>query len=268
MITRAELSRSESPFKEGLEPKSIPIIVLVGGKGRRMEAITQGEIPKVLVPASNGQILLDLSLGIFRKAGAENIILSVAHQKEKIIAHLQNEPMHTGVKISDQGEPNGIVDAVSKALKQFHINSDFIACDGDGFRFGFDIKHLIRGHARRKSLATAALALTNDPSKHYAPRLDSEGKILSFTKFPSAADPLPVPIHTGLILFSEEVISLFDKPRTDKAWDSLYDDLLATHRFYGVVMDNISYFNINTEDALLEMDDWLKRRGKLDSPPW
>lgn len=256
--------RRDLLLKEMPQPSSIPIIMLAGGKGERIEAVTKGEIPKLLVRSEDGSTLLDLNIDIFRKAGAENIILAVAHQKEQIISHLKHSSVQPWVRISDQGEPNGIIDAVSKALVQFRVNSDFIACDGDGIRFGFDLNYLLEEHTCHRSLATLALASVNDPSKHYGVHLNTEGQVLSFQKFPFPADGTPTPVHTGLVLFSKETRPLFDKPRTDGGWDSMYDDLLATGRLYGVIMGTVSYFNINNQKALAEMNSWLKGEGKLN----
>lgn len=252
--------RVEIKPKEPLDVKSIPIIVLMGGRGSRIEPMTQGKIPKPLVCISDGRTLLDLNLEIFRRAGAENIILAVAHQKEQIITYVQNKGLNE-VKISDQKEPKGIPDAIARAIDEHRINSDFIACDGDGLRFGLDISRLIEEHNHRRGIAIFALAKVADPFHHYGVELEPHERITSIVKFPDPHHSSSMLVHTGLILFSERACGLFKKPREDKAWDSIYNDLISTGQAYGIELPNVTYFNVNTPQVLSEMESWLAHEG-------
>lgn len=248
---------TEAKREEVLHTSTIPIIILAGGRGQRLGEVTQ-DTSKLLAETSNGQTLLDLTVGVLRGAGARNIIISVAHKKEQVIAHCQNYLNHLGLKISDQGTPVGIPDALLKAIRQYQISNDFIACDGDGIRFGLDLAALMKTHTASNALATLAVAAVDNPSRHYAVRLDSLDRITGFIKFPETEGPIVV--HTGLILFGADALPLLEKPREDKAWDGIYEDLLASGRLYGHVMPGVDYFNVNTPEALSRLNDYLVGR--------
>lgn len=73
-------------------------VIMAGGKGTRLAAITKDEIPKPMVPV-NGKPLLLWQIEELKKNGITDIIMIIGHLGEKIEEYFQNGEKY-GVHVS------------------------------------------------------------------------------------------------------------------------------------------------------------------------
>lgn len=92
-------------------------VVLAGGLGTRLRAVTGGVVPKVLVPVL-GRPFIDYKLRSLVKLGVTRVIMSVGEQADQVVAHvgdgrqfgLQVEYIHDGPTL------RGTAGAIRQAL--------------------------------------------------------------------------------------------------------------------------------------------------------
>ncbi|HWW44933.1 MAG TPA: NTP transferase domain-containing protein [Acidimicrobiia bacterium] len=65
----------------------LPVLVLCGGRGTRLQAVTGGDTPKALVNVA-GRPFIDHKLANLRDAGLEEVVLSVGFGGDRIRAHV------------------------------------------------------------------------------------------------------------------------------------------------------------------------------------
>lgn len=80
----------------------LPAVVLAGGLGTRIAAVTGGVIPKVMVPI-DGRPFIDYKLGALAAQGVSEVILLVAHQGDLIREHLGDRPFGLSVTYAEDG---------------------------------------------------------------------------------------------------------------------------------------------------------------------
>jgi len=77
-------NRPENSDKKG--GASMQAVIMAGGKGSRLAALTRDEIPKPMAPFL-GKPLLAWQLGQLKRYGIRRATLVVGHLKEKIISY-------------------------------------------------------------------------------------------------------------------------------------------------------------------------------------
>lgn len=126
-------------------------VIMAGGKGTRLSALTHDEIPKPLVPLAGKPILLH-QIETLKRQGIEEFIISVGHLKEKIIDFFGDGGRY-GVRISyiEESVPLGSGGALF-FLKGL-LEDDFLILSGDTV-FDIDVSRMLAFHTARKSSCT------------------------------------------------------------------------------------------------------------------
>ena len=127
-------------------------VVLAGGKGTRLAPYTK-ILPKPLVPIGDVPIL-EILLYQIKKAGIDNVILTVGHLAELIRAFFQ-EGRRFGLQIdySFENEPLGTAGPLS--LIADRIDGTFLVTNGDVLTT-LDLCDLVAAHRRSGAIATIA----------------------------------------------------------------------------------------------------------------
>jgi len=127
-------------------------VVLAGGKGTRLAPYTK-ILPKPLVPIGDVPIL-EILLYQIKKAGIDNVILTVGHLAELIRAFFQ-EGRRFGLQIdySFENEPLGTAGPLS--LIADRIDGTFLVTNGDVLTT-LDLCDLVAAHRQSGAIATIA----------------------------------------------------------------------------------------------------------------
>jgi D-glycero-D-manno-heptose 1,7-bisphosphate phosphatase len=177
-------------------------VILVGGKGSRLGAITQA-IPKPLLPIA-GRPFLDYLIETVERHGYEDILLLAGYLGEAVERGYDRRQIGGAtIRVMREEVPLGTAGALTVARDA--LDSRFLMMNGDAF---FDINLRALEDASRQSGAMATLALRSvpDPAR-YGRVIEERGKIVAFLeKAPSR--PGPGVINGGTYVLKREILDL------------------------------------------------------------
>jgi NDP-sugar pyrophosphorylase family protein len=145
-VVKLQLIRNES------EETAMKAVILAGGKGTRLAPYTK-ILPKPLVPIGDMPIL-EILLRQIKRAGIEQVILSVGHLAELLQAFFQ-EGQRFGLKIDYSIENGPLGTAGPLSLVSDQLTETFLVSNGDVLTT-LDIRELIAAHKRSSATATIA----------------------------------------------------------------------------------------------------------------
>lgn len=125
----------------GLEPDSIEVFILVGGRGTRLASVVNS-VPKPMAPVA-GRPFLEYQIEYLRRQGFRKIRLLTGYKADVIQKHFGNG-QNFGVEISYSHETRalGTGGAVLAALRQA-FTPRFLLVNGDTF-YSMDFQHFLR----------------------------------------------------------------------------------------------------------------------------
>ena len=134
-------------------------LILAGGKGTRLRPLTV-YTPKPIVPVMNRAFLL-YQLDILRRAGIEDITLSLSYQPDKIEQLLGDGSEH-GVNLRFLTEPHPLGTAGAYRFASDHIKETTVVLNGD-ILTNADISQIVEFHKKCNAEATITLSPVADP---------------------------------------------------------------------------------------------------------
>lgn len=178
-------------------------VVLVAGKGTRMEPLTSG-CPKVMLPVANKPILehiLDTAI----EAGIEGFVFITGYL-EKQIQEYFGDGSRWGVSIEyvPQEEQMGTADAIFQA--KGHVQGAFLVLNGDMLLGKGDLKALLE----RQEEAVICVKKVDNPSNFGV--LETEGKrVLKIIEKPK--NPPTNLANAGVYLFRESIFDFIEQTK-------------------------------------------------------
>lgn len=153
-------------------------VIMAGGKGTRLLALTKDEIPKPMAPV-NGKPILHWQIEQLKEQGMDSIILVVGHLGHKIKEYFQDGAAF-GVKISyvEEQEPLGTAGALS-LLPPLLTGEDFFLIFGDVL-FQMDLQRMKAFHQEHQSIATLAVHPNGHPYDSDLVVCERDGRITAF----------------------------------------------------------------------------------------
>lgn len=159
-------------------------VIMAGGKGTRISAIAP-DVPKPLIPIE-GIPVLEREILCLKEQGFDDLILTVSHMAEKIIAHFGNGE-RLGVKIDYyvEEEPLGNAGALFK-LKD-RLTEDFLLLNADAL-FDIDFNRFVKYHREKGGLVTLFTHPNSHPYDSGLVIADEQGRV---TQWLTKEDPRP-----------------------------------------------------------------------------
>mgnify|MGYP001859782478 FL=1 len=156
----------------------IQAVIMAGGKGTRLRAITNDEIPKPMAPIA-GKPILEWQIECLRRQGIQEIILIIGHLGHKIREYF-GDGTAFGVKISyiEETEPLGTAGALSM-LPEKLTGSAFFLIFGDVL-FDIDLDRMRRFHEEKKAVATLFVHPNVHPFDSDLVVCDAAGRVKQF----------------------------------------------------------------------------------------
>lgn len=153
-----------SSFTLHPSPFVLPVIILAGGPGTRLQSVV-GDRPKVLAPVA-GRPFLQHLLKRLAAEGVCDVVLSTGHMGDQVEAFVaKHSPDGMSVQCVHESGPLGTGGALAFAAEEAQIQGPFVAMNGDTF-FGGSVAELVEAHSTTPG-AKATLALA---------RVDSVGR--------------------------------------------------------------------------------------------
>jgi dTDP-glucose pyrophosphorylase/histidinol phosphatase-like enzyme len=178
-------------------------IILVGGKGTRLGAITRA-VPKPMLPIAGGRPFVDYLLEMIERHGYRDIILLAGHLGEALEAAYDRRRIgEATVRVMREPIPLGTAGALTVAREA--LDPRFLLMNGDAF---FDINLRALEQVSQRSGATATLALrTVADASRYGRVIEEDGKVKAFLEKDSSR-PGPGVINGGIYVLKGEILDL------------------------------------------------------------
>lgn len=151
---------------------------MAGGKGTRLRAITNDEIPKPMAPVA-GKPILQWQIESLREQGVRDIVLVIGYLGEKIRNFFQ-EGSRFGVRIRyiEETIPLGTAGALSM-LPPLLAEDTFFLVFGDVL-FEIDLARMMAFHQKKKAKATLFVHPNSHPFDSDLVVCNSEDRVLGF----------------------------------------------------------------------------------------
>jgi NDP-sugar pyrophosphorylase family protein len=234
-----------------------PVAILAGGLGTRLRQVTGESVPKALAPVG-GRPFIDRKLIELRDAGAQEVLLLVAHGADAIRDHVGNGSSF-GLRVDyleDGPTLLGTGGAVARAIP--HLGDEFWVTYGDTL-LDFDHAAAEAAFATADTLALMTV-LRNQDRWQPSNALVRDGRVIAYAKQPAPAGAEH--IDYGMILFHADAI----RPGEDTVPFDLVVVLrrLVAERQLGAFEVDRRFHDIGTPAALQETEAWLGSRGRDD----
>jgi len=192
-------------------------IVLAGGRGRRIESLTRGELPKPMLDV-DGRPFLAHHLDWLVDQGVSSLTLAVCHLWEVIRDYFGAAYRGVPLLYSHEREPAGTGGAIAQALDLVAGERHVVATNGDTY-FPIDLARLAAFHRERGAEVTLALAALPDAGRYGAVEVAPDGRIRAFRE---KGVSVPARINAGVYC-----IDAASRSRWPRAPFSFETDLLA-----------------------------------------
>lgn len=153
-------------------------VIMAGGKGTRLRAITNDEIPKPMAPIA-GKPILQWQIESLRRQGVTGIVLIIGHLGNKIQEYF-GDGAAFGVQISylEEAVPLGTAGALAM-LPPLLTGESFFLIFGDVL-FDIDLARMERFHREKRAQATLFIHPNTHPFDSDLVECGPDGRVLRF----------------------------------------------------------------------------------------
>ncbi|MBE6817733.1 MAG: HAD-IIIA family hydrolase [Ruminococcaceae bacterium] len=186
-------------------------VLMAGGKGTRLWAVTDNKIPKPLVPFC-GKTLIERLVETLVANRITQIVICVGYLGEQIV-NLLSDGSRYGAKISYVREeaPLGTAGALYYA-KEF-IDSDFLLLNAD-LVADVDFERMLAFHRQKQAIATLFVHPNSHPYDSDIVLKDEHDRVLQFDFKENKRDcDYENCTNAGVVIFAPEVLERFTAPK-------------------------------------------------------
>lgn len=152
-------------------------VIMAGGKGTRLLALTKDEIPKPMVPIL-GKPLLQWQIECLRREGIRRILIITGHLGNKISDFFgDGNRFDVSVSYYQESQPLGTAGALSEVYDS--LEDEFLLVFGDVL-FDINLKQMERFHRQKKSLTTLLVHPNSHPFDSDLIVKDKDNRIVGF----------------------------------------------------------------------------------------
>jgi dTDP-glucose pyrophosphorylase/histidinol phosphatase-like enzyme len=178
-------------------------VILAGGKGTRLGAITQ-TIPKPMLPIAGDRPFLDYLLETIERHGYHDILLLGGYLGEVLETAYDGRRIGNAmIRVLREPAPLGTAGALTIARES--LDPRFLMMNGDAF---FDINLRALEQASQQDGATATLALRSvADAARYGRVIEEHGSVVAFLE-KDLSRPGPGVINGGVYVLKREILEL------------------------------------------------------------
>lgn len=186
-------------------------VIMAGGKGTRLAALTKDEIPKPMVPVA-GKPLLLWQVERLKENGITDLIMVIGHLGEKIQEYF-GDGSEFGVQIEYFVEEVPLGTAGSfYYLKDMLKEDTFLMMSGD-LLFDIDFERMVRFHKEKGSVATLFVHPNGHPHDSDLLVLDSEERAIRFDSKHNTRDYwYDNCVNAGIFVFDKKICDRVPQP--------------------------------------------------------
>jgi histidinol-phosphate phosphatase family protein len=205
-------------------------VVLVGGKGTRLGAVT-AQLPKPLVPV-NGKAVLDRQLEQLHRYGVTDVTLLASHLADQIEAHVvaRAEP-GPHVRVHREHAPLGTAGGLHDIAEE--LTDPFLLVYGDVL-FDVDLRRLIAAHRAWAGLATLVVHPNDHPYDSDLVEVDVAHRITAVHSKPHAPDRhFHNLVNAGLYVMSPRILDFIPSGTPADFGKDIFPAIFASERIFG-----------------------------------
>jgi NDP-sugar pyrophosphorylase family protein len=185
-----------------MKQENIPAILLVGGKGTRLQAVVSSK-PKPLALVGNIPFL-ELLVMQLRSQGVHRMIMSTGHLADQIEETFSDGGRwNSDIRYSRESQPLGTAGAVKAAEGYLEESADFLVVNGDSF-MEIDIHEFLRFHRQNRGVVSMAVRKVRDAARYGTVQVDGSKRIIGFSE--KTGNTSPGTINAGIYLFQRSVL--------------------------------------------------------------
>jgi NDP-sugar pyrophosphorylase family protein len=200
-------------------------LILAGGKGTRLRPLTV-YTPKPIVPLVNRPFLL-YQLDVLKRAGIEDITLSLSYQPDKI-QHVIGNGSEFGVNLRYVTEPSPMGTGGAYRFAADTIRDTTVVFNGD-ILTDLNIAKLVEFHTSKQAAATITLVPVKDPSRFGLVQTGDDHNVVRFVEKPQPDELAEMKINTinaGIYVLEPSVLDIIKK-NTNRSFEyHVFPDIL------------------------------------------
>lgn len=202
--------------------KTPPCIILAGGLGTRLRGVIS-DLPKCLAPVGK-KSFLEIQIGMLRRAGIEDFILSLGYMAERVVEALAAFENFEKIRFAVEPEPLGTGGALAFIMDQFDLQ-DVLVMNGDTIVTG-DLSTMFQplSFGSQELLRVACLEVEN-VARYGCIGVNGTGRIVSFGEKRGTGPGL---INCGIYHLNRSVFGL--RSRTFFSFENEIVPSLVKHR--------------------------------------
>lgn len=224
-------------------------IVLAGGPASRMKPLTD-IVPKGMINIL-GKPLLQWIIEWLRDYQVQNIVLGVAHMKEKIIEYFKvGSEFGVNIKYSVHTVDGGTGEGFRLAIRRHVDKENFFALNGDQIT-NLNLRRLEAFHLKHGQIATMVVTNPHCPFGHV--RIDRGLDVTEFLEKPHCSVAV---CNAGIYAFSRDILRYL--PKKGDVENTMFPALAKTGHLKAYVFKGF-FTTVNTLKDLIEAENELKR---------
>jgi dTDP-glucose pyrophosphorylase/histidinol phosphatase-like enzyme len=178
-------------------------VILAGGKGTRLGAITQ-TIPKPMLPIAGGRPFLDYLLEMIERHGYHDILLLGGYLGDVLETAYDGRRIGNAiVRVLREPAPLGTAGALT--IARASLDPRFLLMNGDAF-FDINLRALEQASQQDGAMATLALRSVADAAR-YGRVIEEQGSVVAFLE-KDLSRPGPGVINGGIYVLKREILDL------------------------------------------------------------
>ena len=224
--------------------KKIDAVILCGGIGRRLGAITK-DIPKPMVMIGN-RPFLDILIEHISSFGLRRFVLCVGYKKEAIEDHFRAHKSDVTIVFSEEHEGKllGTGGAIKNAESSIKSNR-FLVMNGDSF-LSIDLGRFLEFHDKKRAAVSIVLTKAAKRDDTGSVRVSGRGEIIAFSEKDGIGDE--VYMNAGVYAFDSSVFSHIPPDTLFSIEYDLFPSMVGKG-IYGYVVDS-EVVDIGTPERL------------------
>ncbi len=184
--------------KTKVKKNSIPIVIMAGGKGTRLEPFTS-VLPKPLIPI-NGKPIINHIIDRFGEHGFFEYYVSINYKSRILKAFFEESKKSNNIHFIEEKKPLGTVGALSKIKK--YVKSHFFVTNCD-IIIDCDYNDIIKNHKESKNLVTVVASFRNYTIPYGDCKISDDGLLDKIDEKPN----INLLANTGMYIMNKEVIN-------------------------------------------------------------
>jgi len=238
------------------------VMILGAGLGVRLSSITNGNLPKVMVPIEGDRPLLEHTINLLKNQGFKDFIINLHYLPEKISSYF-GDGSALGVNIVYSDESNQLLNTAGAIKKaEAHLSDTFLLLYGDMVHF-LDFRPIIKFHEDSNSTLTPILKKSDHPQNVDLAEINPEtSEILKWHFRPHQIQKLENNLFTnsGLYVASKKVLNSIPPNKPKNLDAEIIPSLVKSgHKLHGYVSP-VEILDIGSPDRYEIAKNWYAKQ--------